>query len=355
MSRAELAEAVNTWLAERTRRAGAFDAHYMGRLERGQVRWPGQGYRAALRSILRVDSDEALGFRPPRRPGHALQTAMDPVGVLGADDGDRLSSAAAGTLSADRAAVDAVARGLSSVRRLEDQTSASSVLPTVLNQRDVIERLASEMRGPARLTGVGLDSEIHQYLGWLYLPQDDTDEALWHLDRAVQLASEANDPVRLAAALSFQAYAHQQRGDWRRAEELTSAAAQDTRIYPGLRTYLHFQRAEILACQGERRQASQLLVQADRLVARLPQADELPESGYWYVPAFFLGERAFVLDALGETTAARESATACLSELPTEWRDTEWASERRALAERSHEQSSRHHRIQSTYDDLDKY
>lgn len=338
MSRAELAEAVNTWLAERTRRPGAFDAHYVGRLERGQVRWPGQGYRAALRSILRVDSDEALGFRPPRRPAHALQVAVDPVGVLGADDGERLSSATAGDHRPDHAALDAVARVLSSVRRLEDQTSASSVLPTALKQRDVIERLAHGMRGPARSAGVGLASEIHQYLGWLHLPQGDADEALRHLERAVRLAAEADDPVLLATALSFQAYTHQQSGAWRRAGELTSAAMQDDRTYPGLRTYLHFQRAEILACQGEKRQASQLLVQADRLVTRLPQAAELPESGYWYVPAFFLGERAFVLDALGETAAARESAAACLSELPAEWRGSEWAAERRALAGKNPEQ-----------------
>ncbi|WP_338598737.1 XRE family transcriptional regulator [Saccharopolyspora sp. SCSIO 74807] len=266
-------------------------------------------------------------------PSGGPLAAADVAGVLSSTDSERISLALHGRMRPDGAALIALEGALAGARRLEDRTSAAAVLPAVAGQRDVLERLAGAARG-VRSAAVGLVSEIYQYLGWLHLPQDDFAGALHHLKRAALLALEADDPVRLATALSFRAYAHQRSGDSRQAATLATAAARNERIYPGLRTYLHFQRAEILACQGERRQASQLLVQADRLVARLPQADELPESGYWYVPAFFLGERAFVLDALGETAAAHESATACLSELPTEWRDTEWASERRALAEK---------------------
>ncbi|MGI8311027.1 XRE family transcriptional regulator [Saccharopolyspora hattusasensis] len=333
MSRAELAEAANAWLIDHGQRQGALDAHYVGRLEQGRVRWPGREYRAAFRAVLGVKLDLELGFRPPARRGHELKAAVDPGDVLSPGEDERLTRAAGGLVSADQAALEAIEGVLRSVRRLEDQTSAAAVLPTVLNQRDLIERVAHDLRSPLRAKAVGLASEIHQYLGWLHLPQDNPGEAIVQLDRAAVLALEADDPVRLATALSFQSYTYQQTGDWRRAEALAAAAARDDRVYPGLRTYLHYQRAEILARQGEGKDAARLLSEADAIVENLPPAEELPESGYWYVPAFFLGERAFVLQALGDTQAARRSAAECLSALPEEWRNSEWAAERRQLGE----------------------
>lgn len=68
LSRAELAEAVNAWLWERTERRYELDDHLIGKWERGRVRCPIAPYRAALRAVLGVASDAALGFEPaPRR------------------------------------------------------------------------------------------------------------------------------------------------------------------------------------------------------------------------------------------------------------------------------------------------
>jgi len=72
MARQELADLVNTAVHEATGEPGHLDADYVGRLERGVVRWPRQTYRTALKTILNADTDAALGFRtrhaPP--PGH---------------------------------------------------------------------------------------------------------------------------------------------------------------------------------------------------------------------------------------------------------------------------------------------
>ena len=60
MSREELADVVS-------RRVGdfyAFDANYVGKLERGQVRWPSVARRNAFRDVLGVGSDGELGFYP---------------------------------------------------------------------------------------------------------------------------------------------------------------------------------------------------------------------------------------------------------------------------------------------------
>ncbi|MCP2256493.1 hypothetical protein LX15_000176 [Streptoalloteichus tenebrarius] len=68
LSRAELAEAVNAWIYEnRNRRVAALDAHYVAKLERGEIRCPQDDYRAGLRAVLDVATDQELGFQPRHR------------------------------------------------------------------------------------------------------------------------------------------------------------------------------------------------------------------------------------------------------------------------------------------------
>jgi hypothetical protein len=68
MSRAELAEAVCAWLWETTQIKYELDGHYIAKLERGAVRWPGAAYRSGLRYVLEVATDNELGFTPPGGP-----------------------------------------------------------------------------------------------------------------------------------------------------------------------------------------------------------------------------------------------------------------------------------------------
>jgi tetratricopeptide (TPR) repeat protein len=62
MSRAELAEAVCSWLWATTETKYELDGHYIAKLERGSVRWPRAPYRSGLRAVLNVASDNELGF-----------------------------------------------------------------------------------------------------------------------------------------------------------------------------------------------------------------------------------------------------------------------------------------------------
>jgi hypothetical protein len=89
----------------------------------------------------------------------------------------------------------------------------------------------------------------------------------------------------------------------------------------------------VFARNDERADTVRLLSEADTMAARLPPANELPTWGYWYVPAFFIGERGLVPRALGDTHGVREAARESLAALPIEWRDSEWAGERRRFAE----------------------
>ncbi|WP_051399816.1 hypothetical protein [Haloechinothrix halophila] len=74
------------------------------------------------------------------------------------------------------------------------------------------------------------------------------------------------------------------------------------------------------------------LSRADELVERI-DTDNLPEAGYWYTPEFFLGQRAFVLDALGDAQSASRTAAESLAAMPEAWQTAEWAGRRRALAQ----------------------
>ncbi|MFG6197791.1 hypothetical protein [Nonomuraea sp. JJY05] len=66
-SRQDIADLVNAWIFEKYRREGGLSQHYVGKLERGEVRWPNSDYRAALRHVFGVERDTDLGFHRPRR------------------------------------------------------------------------------------------------------------------------------------------------------------------------------------------------------------------------------------------------------------------------------------------------
>lgn len=66
MSREELADAVNAYLFRETQRIFDMNANHIGKYELGEYRWPRAHYREALRAVLRVATDAALGFYPKR-------------------------------------------------------------------------------------------------------------------------------------------------------------------------------------------------------------------------------------------------------------------------------------------------
>ena len=71
MSRAELADAVNVALHQlyprRDLTAHYVDHRWVGKLERGEHRWPSRERRVALRHVLGAGTDAALGLYSPRR------------------------------------------------------------------------------------------------------------------------------------------------------------------------------------------------------------------------------------------------------------------------------------------------
>jgi hypothetical protein len=66
LSRKELAALVNQYIWDTYRQRTGLDENYVGKLERGVVRWPRDVYREALRAVLGTTDDSCLGFRPPQ-------------------------------------------------------------------------------------------------------------------------------------------------------------------------------------------------------------------------------------------------------------------------------------------------
>ncbi|MGW7531705.1 XRE family transcriptional regulator [Amycolatopsis sp. NPDC054798] len=67
LSRQELADLVNQHIAVHHETQAVTDANYIGKLERGVIRWPSALYREALRAVLGASTDAALGFTNRRR------------------------------------------------------------------------------------------------------------------------------------------------------------------------------------------------------------------------------------------------------------------------------------------------
>ncbi|RNL87703.1 hypothetical protein EFE23_26695 [Micromonospora solifontis] len=62
MSRQEVAEAVNAWIWEHQQQRTHLDGAYIGKLERGEVRWPLTHVRAGLRGVFGADDDASIGL-----------------------------------------------------------------------------------------------------------------------------------------------------------------------------------------------------------------------------------------------------------------------------------------------------
>lgn len=82
LGRSELAEAVNSYLWETTKKRFELDGHSIARYERGEVLWPSAPYRSALRAVLGATSDAELGFRPTRRGNTGDAAAYGAAHVL---------------------------------------------------------------------------------------------------------------------------------------------------------------------------------------------------------------------------------------------------------------------------------
>jgi tetratricopeptide (TPR) repeat protein len=265
-------------------------------------------------------------------PEHTVEQLLAPRSSE-PEGADRLVRITSGELATDRTALDASAAVLAETRRLEDIAGPSTVIPITRSQRALVTLLARNAKGPVRPIAVGLLSELEQYLGWLHMAPavERWPESQRHLDRATTLALEADDPVRLSTALSYAADRYFRMHETESAVALNEGSSRDERVHISLRTFNAYHKAAILARDGAHHDVVTALQAADALVELLPPAAELPDYGYWYTPGFFHGQRALILDELGDRRAARRLADEAIAAIPDAWTKSEWSGRRRRL------------------------
>ncbi|MFE0590535.1 hypothetical protein [Micromonospora echinospora] len=173
MSRQELADAINAHTHAHTGCRSAVKARYIGKLERGEHRWPSEPYRTALREVLGKTTNADLGFFIVK--GHAQDPEVSPEEpgpegswtspAPGVDAGLRVSVAAtAGPVMMARTAAVRVtlsvhAETVTALVRHDDTTGAVAVLAgpveVLITPSDASrDRLAAAPGVPS--TGAGL-------------------------------------------------------------------------------------------------------------------------------------------------------------------------------------------------------
>lgn len=294
---------------------------YLHDLETGQAR-PSAEVAAHLDAAL--ESGETLA---------AL--VCEPDYGLSPDDQERLAAATACPRRVDRAAVDALAGILSQTRRLEDAVGAGAVLAPVTTHLATLDDLVREARGPVRVPLVDVAAQWSQYAGWLAIATEHPARATALLDRAVALATEAQDADLAATALSFKGHAAYLAGQPGPVVTLFEAARRDPAVYVGQRAYDALQAARGYAMTGETRDAVRLLgVAADEDAATAEHAGPIPDWHYYRSAGFYLLERGIVYAHLGAATADRqwsaraiESVRAGLAAMPPDMRESEWTAD----------------------------
>ncbi len=230
LSRHELAERINRWIYEQDQAITELDANYIGKLERGVIRWPQCRYREALRAILRAETDRDLGFRRPahhqassggreetfsqpdgaeedevRRRGFLQlgtllitagctdHTAPDIAGARTAAGLAWTGSAPPASMSLDelRSRVSRVKRSYQSCRYAELDVA----LPVVLAALDSVERPPD-----ATCTVDSLRAQAYQVVASVELKRGNEGPAWLASDRSMRAAVRSGDPLDVASS-----------------------------------------------------------------------------------------------------------------------------------------------------------
>ncbi|MDQ3886987.1 MAG: XRE family transcriptional regulator [Actinomycetota bacterium] len=165
MSRAELAEAVNRYLWETTRKRYELDAHSIARYERGHVRWPGAHYRSGLRRVLGVTTDADLGFYPSRRGNTRTPPPTTSSAHLNVDYGGNVNLGMSPTQFLARTTVETPVPtriGWTEVEHVRATTRAVAMLENLFGGGLSCEAAAAQLRWAGQLVEAHAANDVHR-------------------------------------------------------------------------------------------------------------------------------------------------------------------------------------------------
>jgi hypothetical protein len=274
MSRPELADAVNTALdrlyPHRDLTAQYADFRWVGKLERGDHRWPSEERRHALRQVLEVHTDAEIGLYSPRRspdkvvvPPRLSAPRRDPIGAR-TDIDENLILGTPDTVDAWMHQLDRLVR--SSVHGVR-----SDLLARVQGHLNLLDHLQRDRVLPHL---VRVDARWSEFMSWLADNAGGPGGDVW-LERSHQRAEQADDQILSAYTRMRQSQRALDAGDIRTAIVLSRQALTYGPVPARTRVLCLIRSAESLAAGGDA-DAYAVLTTARRALHRFPNdpADE---------------------------------------------------------------------------------
>ncbi|MEV0003440.1 hypothetical protein AB0H28_14290 [Micromonospora sp. NPDC050980] len=250
LSRAELADAVNNALQQlhpgRDMTFHYVDFRWIGKLERGEHRWPSDERRKALRHVLKAAADRHLGLFSPRRSGEDA-SAWVPTSPALRSAPDEIEDKVAEALATGYA--DAAGPWLRDLDCLTAQPSIS-VTPELSRQvRQNLEVLDRLQRDGQRPHLAAADARWSEFMSWIADNVGDSAGGAW-LERCQRRATEIEDQVLIAYALMRGSQRSLDDGDVRSAIDLARRSLTHVPAAPRVRVLCLTRLAEGLAAGG---------------------------------------------------------------------------------------------------------
>ncbi|MBX7268864.1 hypothetical protein KIF24_24450 [Micromonospora sp. Llam7] len=307
MSRPELADAVNAALdllyPKRDLTTQYVDHRWVGKLERGEHRWPSEERRAALRRVLGASTDIGLGLYSPRRtpdapPQHPISPSGLPTShlVLSHVDDELLSGQPQPWLRA--------------LNRVTAQPSRTwpELGPRVREHLDVLDRLQRHL-GRSHLAGV--DARWSEFMSWI-ADNTSSDGGVW-LERSHLRANEAGDRPLVAYTLMRQSQRALDSGDVRAAIALSRRSLVHGPVPARTRALCLTRLAEALAAGGDDDMST--AITAARRELRNTGGDE-DEFARHCDPRYVAGVEARCRQLLGDPASAKAIFEELLDDQP---------------------------------------
>jgi transcriptional regulator with XRE-family HTH domain len=293
------------------------------------------------------------GKRPPTGElAAALDGALQAGGQLAAlaavnevlteHDAGRLAYVARHPRRIDPTTVDSLAAVLAHQRRLEDAIGAAAMRGPVLAQLATVEDLVTEARGPVRAPLVDVAAQWAQFAGWLHAASGQGKRARGWYGRALEWATEVDDPDMIATALNLRGHLAWLAGQPGPVIGL-SAAAGRLPARPGVRALAAQQQARGHALVGEAADVDRMLdLAAELAAAAAERPGEEPPWIYFYNGGYLAMQRGLAYRLLGRRDRAIEELRAGLASMPAEVRRSEWVTRYVLELARAHEEAGDH-------------
>jgi tetratricopeptide (TPR) repeat protein len=306
MSRSELADAVNRALYRlyRDRSLAAFyvDARWVGKLERGESRWPSEERRAALRDVFGVATDSDLDLYSPRRTD-VLRAGAPPVGSAPAGDWEQ--------------ALDDLRIEWRLLVENDKLFGPGYALVGVTRQLGHLDRLVGQAPAAFRHDLRRLAARYSESAAWLSQSLNDDAAAERWTRRSFALASRTDDTAMIAWA-SYRSSQHwlTRRVPERATTTVDIAASHDANLPGPMRAAIRVQQAHALAMTGAHREAISMIDQAHRWAADLRPGKPEGEHGSYCTSGYIEVYRGACLRLAGKPREAVVAIDAALPRIP---------------------------------------